>query len=70
VGGFSAAFTAQRALRSPTDVNVKKNPSLSPWCVNTSERRSLLRGGSLKSRTVQLRVNGNFKRKLKKDFSH
>jgi len=34
VGGFSVAFTAQRALRSPTDVNVvKKSPSVSPWCV-------------------------------------
>ena len=75
MGGFSVAFTAQRAFRSPTDVNVKKSPSLISMVLNTpDERRSPLRGGSLKSRTVQLRMNGNFKRcydlprKFKQDF--
>lgn len=33
VGGFSVVFTAHGALRSPTDVNVKKSHSLSPWRV-------------------------------------
>jgi len=41
---FSVAFRSQAALRSPTDVNVKKSPkspSLSPWCVITQTSADL-----------------------------
>lgn len=61
VGEFSVAFTAQASHRCPTDVNVKKTPSLITMMPNYPQERSSypIRRESPTSPTVQLRTNGN-----------